>query len=124
MTAVEAMSCGKPLVVTDAGGLGCLVDDQGGLRVPVGDPERLADALCTLIADPARRKAMGEHNRRRVLETMTWDRVIDRLEEIYIATIEDKRRDGRKRQTRASRPAHVPRKGLRLGARRNHVSAD
>ena len=39
MTAVEAMSCGKPLVVTDAGGLGCLVDDQGGLRVPVGDPE-------------------------------------------------------------------------------------
>jgi glycosyltransferase involved in cell wall biosynthesis len=32
---VEAMSCGKPLVVTDAGGLGCLVDDRGGLRVPV-----------------------------------------------------------------------------------------
>jgi hypothetical protein len=31
---------------------------------------------------------MGEHNRRRVLETMTWDRVIDRLEEIYIATID------------------------------------
>ena len=35
---------------------------------------------------------MGEHNRRRVLETMTWDRVIDRLEEIYIATIERKHR--------------------------------
>ena len=63
ITAMEAMSCGKPLVVTDAGGLGGLVDDQGGLRVPVADPERLADALCTLIADPARRQAMGEHNR-------------------------------------------------------------
>ncbi len=37
---------------------------------------------------------MGEHNRRRVLETMTWDRVIDRLEGIYIATIERKRRAG------------------------------
>jgi hypothetical protein len=34
---------------------------------------------------------MGAHNRRRVLETMTWDRVIDRLEEIYIATIERQR---------------------------------
>jgi glycosyltransferase involved in cell wall biosynthesis len=92
MTAVEAMSCGKPVVVTNAGGLGCLVDDRGGLRVPVGDPECLADALCSLLADPARRREMGEHNRRRVLETMTWDRVIDRLEEIYIATIEGKRR--------------------------------
>jgi glycosyltransferase involved in cell wall biosynthesis len=92
MTAVEAMSCGKPLVVTDAGGLGCLVDDQGGLRVPVGDIQALADALCALIADPNRRGSMGEHNRRRVLESMAWDRVIDRLEEIYISAIESKPR--------------------------------
>jgi L-malate glycosyltransferase len=92
MTAVEAMSCGKPLIVTDAGGLGCLVDDQGGLRVPVGDTRALADALCALIADPSRRESMGEHNRRRVLETMAWDRVIDRLEDIYIAAIESKQR--------------------------------
>jgi len=123
MGAVEAMSCGKPLVVTDAGGLGCLVDGQGGLRVPVTDPERLADALCTLIADPVRRQAMGEHNRRRVVETMTWDRVVDRLEEIYIATIDRKRRqrDGREAADAMRVPAE---KGLRLGARRNHVSAD
>jgi L-malate glycosyltransferase len=102
MTAVEAMSCGKPLVVTDAGGLGCLVDDEGGLRSPVADPERLADVLYSLIADPARRKAMGEHNRCRVLETMSWDRVIDRLEEIYITTIEGKRRGSGERSTPAT----------------------
>jgi L-malate glycosyltransferase len=123
ITAMEAMSCGKPLVVTDAGGLGGLVDDQGGMRVPVADPEHLADALCTLIADPARRQAMGEHNRRRVLETMTWDRVVDRLEEIYIATIDRKRRkrDGREALAAMRAPAG---RGLRLGVRRNHVSAD
>jgi glycosyltransferase involved in cell wall biosynthesis len=108
LSAVEAMSCGKPLVVTDAGGLGGLVDDQGGLRVPVADPERLADALCALVTNPARRKAMGEHNRRRVLETMTWDRVIDRLEEIYLLTLEDKHRAGQKRQTGASVLAQSP----------------
>ena len=123
LTAVEAMGCGKPLVVTDAGGLGCLVDDQGGLRVPVANPERLADALCTLIADPARRKAMGEHNRRRVLETMTWDRVVDRLEEIYLATIDRKRRKPDGREALATMRA-LSGKGLRLGARRNDVSAD
>jgi L-malate glycosyltransferase len=123
VTATEAMSCGKPLVVTDAGGLGGLVDDQGGLRVPVANPERLADALCTLIADPARRQAMGEHNRCRVLETMTWDRVVDRLEEIYIATIDRKRRKRDPREGLATMRAPAG-KGLRLGARRNHVSAD
>jgi L-malate glycosyltransferase len=120
MGAVEAMSCGKPLVVTGAGGLGCLVDDHGGLRVPVGDTQALADALCTLIADPSRRKAMGAHNRRRVLETMAWDRVIDRLEEIYIATIE---RKGSADQTGTSVLAQST-GGLRLGARGNDVSAD
>jgi L-malate glycosyltransferase len=108
MTAVEAMSCGKPLVVTDAGGLGGLVDDEGGLRSPVADPERLADALCTLIADPARRKAMGEHNRSRVLETMAWDRVIDRLEEIYIATIEGRCRHGSKYAVSVTMPGASP----------------
>jgi glycosyltransferase involved in cell wall biosynthesis len=108
MTAVEAMSCGKPLVVTDAGGLGGLVDDEGGLRSPVADPERLADALCTLIADPARRKAMGEHNRCRVLETMAWDRVIDRLEEIYIATIEGRCRYGSKYGVSVTMPGASP----------------
>jgi L-malate glycosyltransferase len=120
LTATEAMSCGKPLVVTDAGGLAGLVDDQGGLRVPVADPERLADALCTLVADPTRRQAMGEYNRRRVLETMTWDRVVDRLEEIYISTLDHKRRkrDG----CEALAATHAPAgKGLRLGVRRNDV---
>jgi L-malate glycosyltransferase len=122
MTAVEAMSCGKPLVVTDAGGLGCLVDDKGGLRVPVGDIQALADALCTLIADPRRREAMGDHNRRRVLETMSWDRVIDRLEEIYIAAIAKGPR-GPEASNTGKGLGSVP-WGLRLAARKNDVSAD
>jgi L-malate glycosyltransferase len=122
MTAVEAMSCGKPLVVTDAGGLGCLVDDKGGLRVPVGDSQALADALCALIADPGRRRSMGEHNRRRVVRTMAWDRVIDRLEEIYIATLERNHRARRKRQTRATVMAQS--KGTSHIGKENYVSAD
>jgi L-malate glycosyltransferase len=108
MTAVEAMSCGKPLVVTDAGGLGCLVDELGGLRVPIREPERLAGAICELIADPARRRTMGEHNRSRVLETMAWDRVIDRLEEIYSAAIRGKHRKGGKYVVPVAMPAPSP----------------
>ena len=76
----------------------------------MGDVKDLSRALCCLLADPARRKAMGEHNRRRVLETMTWDRVIDRLEGIYIATIESKRRAGGGRAAPATMRAPTPEK--------------
>jgi glycosyltransferase involved in cell wall biosynthesis len=90
-TVIEAMSCGKPIVYTNAGGLPHMVGAEGGIGVEVGDVKGLSQALCCLLANPARRREMGEHNRRRVLETMTWDRVIDHLEEIYIDTIHSKR---------------------------------
>jgi glycosyltransferase involved in cell wall biosynthesis len=93
-TAIEAMSCGKPIVFTNAGGLPHMIGAEGGIGVGVGDAKDLTRALCSLLADPARRKAMGEHNRRRVLETMTWERVIDRLEGIYAETIEGGHRLG------------------------------
>ena len=91
-TVIEAMSCGKPIVFTNAGGLPHMVGAEGGIGVGVGDVKELSRALCCLLGDPARRRTMGQHNRRRVLETMTWDCITDRLEGIYVATIESKGR--------------------------------
>ncbi len=83
MSALEAMACGKPLVVTDAGGLRHLVDQRGGQRVPPGDSKALAQALRELLTAPQRRREMGQHNRRIVEERFGWDRVIRQLEEVY-----------------------------------------
>ena len=83
MAVAEAMSCGLPVVVTNAGGVRWIVDDDGGIRVPERAPEALARALAELIATPERRKRMGAHNRAKVLKHFSWDRVIDRLEGIY-----------------------------------------
>ena len=82
-TVLEAMSCAKPVVVTDAGGLAHMVHDCGGKKVPVGDPAALADALRVLLRDPSRRLAMGRYNRELVESSMTWEHVTRRLEEIY-----------------------------------------
>jgi glycosyltransferase involved in cell wall biosynthesis len=76
------------------------------LRVPVGDPERLGNALCILLADPQRCRAMGEHNRRRVLETMDWKHLINRLEEVYFASSSAKTQAGSKRA--AARTSVLP----------------
>jgi glycosyltransferase involved in cell wall biosynthesis len=84
LAAVEAMACGRPVVATDASGLGRLVPDAGGIKVPPGDAARLADALADVLGDRQRAEAMGAQNRRLVEERYSWERVVDRLEELYV----------------------------------------
>jgi glycosyltransferase involved in cell wall biosynthesis len=87
-TVLEAMSCGKPIVITDAGGLPYMVHEKGGKRVPVGNSVLLAKALVDLLRDPAQRLAMGRYNRKLVETTMTWESVVQQLEEIYRQTLQ------------------------------------
>jgi glycosyltransferase involved in cell wall biosynthesis len=83
MTAIEAMACGKPLVVTNAGGLAYMVSHEGGRRVEVGDSSALAEALGELVADPDLCARMGKHNRRLVEKIYSWPHVTSSLEQIY-----------------------------------------
>ena len=85
LAAVEAMACGRPVVATDASGLGYLVPAEGGATVPPGDAGALAEALGRILADPALARSMGEHNRRVVEERYAWPRVVARLEGLYEA---------------------------------------
>jgi glycosyltransferase involved in cell wall biosynthesis len=92
MSALEAMACGRPVVATDAGGVRHLVEPAGGRLVPPGDAGALAAALQEVLADPALRRRMGEHNRRVVEERFTWARVGDRLEAAYAEALSGTRR--------------------------------
>jgi glycosyltransferase involved in cell wall biosynthesis len=56
---LEAMIAGLPVVVTTVGEAPRLVVDGVGLLVPPHKPEELAQAIQTLLADPARRLQMG-----------------------------------------------------------------
>ena len=92
-TLVEAMSCGKPVVVTDSGGPAHLVSAEGGVFFPAGDSAALSRALCDLLRDPQCRAAMGRHNRQIVEATMCWEQVTEQLENIYEITL-SRTRDG------------------------------
>ncbi len=83
MSALEAMSCGKPVVVTNKGGLNDLVREQGGLKVSPGDPHGLAAALERILRSPKLQREMGHYNRQLVLREYAWDRILDQLEAIY-----------------------------------------
>lgn len=61
MVAIEAMSCGTPVVASRVGGLQYTVrDGETGFLVPRGDPVVLADRICRLLRDPDLRARLGE----------------------------------------------------------------
>ncbi|MBR4742157.1 MAG: glycosyltransferase family 4 protein [Desulfovibrio sp.] len=61
---MEAMSMGRPVIVTDVPGCKELVwDQQNGLRVPVRDPQSLAKACVHFLEHPDQLAVMGETGR-------------------------------------------------------------
>src|SRR4051812_18440989 len=82
--AAEAMGCEVAVVASDAGGLPEVVENGvTGIVVPRGDSQALAQAIGSLLADPQRRRQMGQAGRERALRLFDWDRTAEQFEEIY-----------------------------------------
>ncbi len=81
---LEAGIMGLPCVGTRVGGVPeVIVEGETGLIVDYADVEGLARALGRLLADPNKRKSMGEVARRRVIDQYGWDNVIKEVELLY-----------------------------------------
>jgi glycosyltransferase involved in cell wall biosynthesis len=88
MVALEAMERARPVIATEIGGLGELVQDgRTGLLVPPGEVEPLRDAIVALAGDLPRAAAMGEAGRARALSQFPQDRCTDRTELLYRASL-------------------------------------
>jgi glycosyltransferase involved in cell wall biosynthesis len=82
LPAGEAMACGAPVVSSDGGALPEVVGDAG-VVVPAGDAAALAAAIAGLLADPARREALGQAARARILEAFCWRRAARQMTGYY-----------------------------------------
>lgn len=83
LVALEALVHGVPLVATRIRGYADWLGPQEAAElVPPGDAGALADAIARLADDPARHALLAAHGRR-VAETYAWDRIVDRLLELY-----------------------------------------
>jgi glycosyltransferase involved in cell wall biosynthesis len=81
---LEAMSFGKPVVASAAGGITDIVrPSENGLLVPPGDAKALAAAIECLARDPALVRRLGAAARRDVAANFSWDSILDRLETVY-----------------------------------------
>jgi glycosyltransferase involved in cell wall biosynthesis len=80
---LEAMSLGKPAVLTRVGGNPEVVEDgEHGLVVPAAEPDALADGIVTLLQDPALRERLGKAAMRRA-QDFDIRAAVHRSEELY-----------------------------------------
>lgn len=89
LAAMEAASCGLPVVASWVGGLGEVVlDEVTGLLVPPKDPEMLADALERLLDDSSLRADMGANGRALIRRAYDGHQSIRQLEALYQELVE------------------------------------
>lgn len=78
----QALEAGTPVIASDSGSLREVLGGCGDL-VREGDIGELTTALRRLLSDPARRADLSERGRRRAAETLSWEVVSDRFDEMY-----------------------------------------
>jgi glycosyltransferase involved in cell wall biosynthesis len=84
LAALEAMSCGLPVVATDCSSLPELIDDgKGGFLCPLGDVDAFADKIRLLAENPQMRSEMGDYNRAKVEKMFTLDRMVGQYQELF-----------------------------------------
>lgn len=85
--ALEAMALGVVPIVPNYGGLGDLVSDATGYRVPIGPREQIvADyrkVLAGIVADPSELVGKSARGRERVARHFTWDRKAEQMTKVY-----------------------------------------
>ena len=80
---LEAWLCQKPVIGARAGAIPDVIQHGvDGLLVEFGDVPALADALRSLVTDPARAAQMGTQGYRKVQRYYTWDHQFAHLQEI------------------------------------------
>jgi glycosyltransferase involved in cell wall biosynthesis len=102
LPAIEAMSCGVPLVATTGGAIPEVVGADGdtALLVPPGDAEALAAKLRLAMDDADLRAGVGAAGRQRIIDRWSWKVTAAKTVEQYHGLLADRQPQGRTRRAR------------------------
>lgn len=80
-TPLEAMACGTPVLVSNTSSLPEVVG-RAGLSLPPDDPQRWADAIAALMAEPGRRQEMSQRGLQQAA-AFPWSETASQTAEVY-----------------------------------------
>ncbi len=86
---MEAMLFGLPCIstFTEWSRPETIEDGRTGLVVPLDNPQALAEAMCALLQDPGRARAMGMAGRERARSVFSWHAVVEKMEQELLGAI-------------------------------------
>jgi len=80
---LEAMAAGLPVVASKVGGVPEIIQEgENGFLVEPGNPQQIAERVLLLLRNVKLRERISRNNTEKA-RGYTWERVVDRLEEIY-----------------------------------------
>jgi len=86
--AAEALAVGTPVVASRTGGLPEMVEDgRNGFLVPVGSPDRLADGMTLLLANPTVAASMGRRGRKKMAAEFSLEQELQQVVSEYEALL-------------------------------------
>jgi len=85
---MEASYSGLPIVTTDLGGAGEMIDAGTGILTPPGDRAALVSALRTLITDAALRRRMGDAARAKAVRLCDTAQQLNLVKTLFTAAVE------------------------------------
>ena len=84
LSIAEAMTCEKPVIVTNIWALNTLIQDRvNGVLVEPKNVEHLAEAIHYMLSHPEFRKKIGKAGRRTAEERFSLERMVRELESVY-----------------------------------------
>lgn len=89
LVTIEALACNTPFLAYDISAMKEIQElTSGGILVPYGNINLLAQRICDLLEDERLLRELGERGRQNVEEKLTWEAVARREEEVLKEVLE------------------------------------